>query len=253
MTRWLLAALIDWIILGLVLYGSWRWPSPPVILLALIVLGNRQHAIGVLGHDGAHFNITHRRWLNDALTQLVVAWPLGLSLEGYRMFHCIRHHRAIALGDSLSDPETHHRDRFPRRHAYPVTVARKFMLFVGDLSGVTSVPEFLSLARYEIFPHTGRTDKIGLFVFWATVTSAAWTFHLLPLVGLWFTALLTSFWAFARLRMWREHFGVAGTNDIPVPWWGFLFHLPHNIGEHAEHHACAWRPFYQLGKEGFTK
>lgn len=248
MILWLIVAVTDWTVMAAALFAAHHWPNPVVIFGAIFVLGNRQHALGVLGHDGAHYSITRTRSLNDLLTQVFVAWPLGLSLSGYRAFH-LTHHRAIAAPGKLFDPEERHRLRFLQRHYPAEGEPRKLMLFFTDLCGATSISEFISLARREIFPHTTVAEKTGLALFWAAVLMIAWRFHALPLIAIWFTALLTSFWAFARLRMWREHFGVIGTNDTPVPWWGFLFHLPHNIGEHAEHHAHPARPFYELGRQ----
>src|ERR1700681_702950 len=89
---WLRDAALDWAVilgaLGLVHVFS----NPVTWLLALLIIGNRQHALAILGHDGTHFTLSHDRRLNDFLTNLFAFWPMGLTASGYAALH-FRHTR----------------------------------------------------------------------------------------------------------------------------------------------------------------
>lgn len=247
MTRWLIAALIDWTVIVASMAAIWRWPlcAP----LAIFVIGTRQHALGVLGHDAAHGSIS-RTWLNDALGQVLCWWPIGVGLDSYRWFH-LSHHRSISRRWREDDPELWHMAKFPAVYDVPLTTGHKLRWFALDLIG-GGVPEFLTLLRM-LLGHTSERDILGPLYLWALAIGAVIWLRLwwVPLV--WIIAMSTSNWAVARLRTWREHIGTAGTWDTPVPWWGFLIHLPHNIGEHVEHHKFSWRPFHQLGRYSDAK
>src|SRR6185312_1502992 len=84
---WLKDAALDWaVILGA--FGVVHLFSSPVLWLpALLIIGNRQHALAILGHDGTHFTLSHDRRLNDYLTNMLAFWPLGLTVSGYRALH----------------------------------------------------------------------------------------------------------------------------------------------------------------------
>jgi fatty acid desaturase len=36
---------------------------PLVMLLAIVVIGNRQHALSIMAHDGGHFLAAKNKWL----------------------------------------------------------------------------------------------------------------------------------------------------------------------------------------------
>ena len=74
------------------------WAAP----IALLVLGNRQRALGNILHDAAHRNLTRKRLLNDLVTRALIAPLLFASLSHYRELH-FRHH--LDLGAQDADPD----------------------------------------------------------------------------------------------------------------------------------------------------
>ena len=81
---------------SLVVYEPWMSP------FALLVLGNRQRALGNILHDAAHRNVTRDRRVNDLVTRALIAPLLFLSLPRYRDLH-FRHH--LDLGAPGTDPD----------------------------------------------------------------------------------------------------------------------------------------------------
>src|SRR6185369_6118376 len=58
------------------------WPDPLVILLAVLVIGTRQHALFVVAHDAAHYLLYENRKLNDRVGRFC-ATVQGLSMCTY--------------------------------------------------------------------------------------------------------------------------------------------------------------------------
>ena len=67
--------------------GQW-W----AYVLAALVIGSRQQALGVLVHDATHYLLFTNRRVNDLVSDLFCAFPLGISTTLYRHTH-FKHHR----------------------------------------------------------------------------------------------------------------------------------------------------------------
>lgn len=246
MIRWLSAALIDWAIIVVAMTAAALHPNVLVIAVAIIVVGNRQHALGVLGHDGAHGLVARWGWLNDLLTVALISGPMGIPLRAYREFH-LQHHRLLGTKD---DPELWHKSGFPWMRsvmfAPVVGFRRKATLFILDLLGVTAAPE-VAVLYVMIWTYGRARDAAWLACFVVPAVALGWYFGVpLLCVVIWYAATYSSFWAFGRLRIWREHIGTDGTLNPAVPWWGFLIHTPHGVGYHLEHHRNMRLAFHQL-------
>src|SRR5208282_4423229 len=61
---WLRDAVLDWAVIVGAVTVAHVFSNPLTWLLALLVIGNRQHALAILGHDGTHFTLSHDRRLN---------------------------------------------------------------------------------------------------------------------------------------------------------------------------------------------
>jgi len=56
------------------IYLCERFWSPLMYLLAIAIIGARQHALLILMHDGVHYRLFRNRRLNDCVSELL-AWP----------------------------------------------------------------------------------------------------------------------------------------------------------------------------------
>jgi fatty-acid desaturase len=107
--RWLRRALLDWVIIILCFRAAhWSLFETTSLLLRVatlvplvVVIAARQHALGILAHDGAHRLICRSHFLNDFLANFLCEWPLMSNLGGYRAFH-FEHHRKVGTPE---DPE----------------------------------------------------------------------------------------------------------------------------------------------------
>jgi fatty acid desaturase len=236
--RWLAAAAVDWCVIALTFVLVARIDHPLGYVLAVVPLGSRQQALGALFHDAAHHLFTGKRWHNDVVGNLVAAWPLGLTLGGYRRYH-FAHHRHLGTPE---DPEMHHKGLL-RQWSLP---ARPTALgwFAADLFGA-GLPHLVAAGK--LTRPTRVAEALGLVVFWSLVGALSWHLGALWVVVLWVVSIATVFWSGVRLRIWTEHLGSKHTHRIHVPEWVEQFIMPHNIGLHWEHHQHPTVPFYNLG------
>jgi fatty acid desaturase len=238
------------------------WPNPLVIILAVIVIGTRQHALFVIAHDAAHYLLYERRWLNDAVGRTCAAVQ-GLSMCTYRVIHRLHHNNLYGA----LDPDTALHGGYPRGKWY---LLRKLL---KDLSGLTAwktyayflggAPALNTATNVALRPLDDTSEKlrrearqdrnvvIALDV--AALALFAWSGHLLQYLVLWVLPLFTVVQAILRLRAVAEH---GATTDFSSPltaartntgprWVEWLL-FPHHVNYHIEHHLYASVPHYNL-------
>lgn len=236
--RWMVAMAGDWLVIVAAFIAAGLVNHWLIYLLAVIVVGNRQHALLILMHEGSHRLISRRVWLNNWSARLFCAWPAGTPLLGYRAFH-FAHHRHLG---TAQDPELKHKALFRQEFTLPAKRRRFVRLFFTDLAGLGS----RNLLRFIVdLVRPARREMAGIALFWASVVALAWALDGLWVVALWFSALMTSNWAFFRLRIWLEHQGTSGTQRVALKRWQRLI-APHNTYLHYEHHRWPAVPFWNL-------
>ena len=238
------------------------WPNPFVILLAVVLIGTRQHALFIVTHDAAHYLLYERRWLNDFVGR-ACATPSGLSMCSYRVIHRMHHNN---LYGEL-DPDTALHGGYPRGRLYLI---RKLL---KDLSGLTAwktyayflfaAPALNTATNKAIRPlddtserlrKEARSDRNGVIAFHVVALAIAiWSGYLVQYLVLWVLPLVTVVQAILRLRAIAEH-GATTDFSSPLtaartnlgPAWLRWALFPHNVNFHIEHHLYASVPMYNL-------
>lgn len=237
--RLLFAFAIDWsVIVGLFALG-YQIHNPLCWILVWFLLGTRQHAIGVLGHEGTHLRAHKTQWINDLVCNVLCFWPMGFDIKGFRRFH-LEHHRNP---NASTDPELK-----IKRVVYPIyelplprrKVRGAFLCaLVG--SGIPELIAFASLAR----PRNWK-EIAGPVSFWIIALSLMFSTHTLWIAAVWLLCNLTSYWAVFRIRIYTEHIAIEGTHRTSAKWWQRFLFLPNNIGYHYEHHKWPSIPYWNL-------
>ena len=238
------------------------WPNPLVILISVVVIGTRQHALFVIAHDAAHYLLYERRWLNDFIGRLC-ATVQGLSMCTYRAIHRLHHNN---LYGEL-DPDTALHGGYPRGRWY---LARKLL---KDLSGQTAwktyayflggAPALNTATNVAVRPLDDTSNKLRaeakrdrnvvVAVHLVALAAFAWSGYLVEYLVLWVLPLVTVVQALLRLRAIAEHgattdfsspLTAARTNTGPA-WLAWLI-FPHHVNYHIEHHLYASVPHYNL-------
>ena len=250
------------VIAAAIAVGLYFWPNPLVLLLSILVIGTRQHALFVIAHDAAHYLLYQRRWLNDAVGRLC-ATVQGLSMCTYRVIHRLHHNN---LYGEL-DPDTALHGGYPRGRAYLVKKLLK------DLSGLTAwktyayflggAPALNTATNVALRPLDDTSGKLRdearrdrntvIVVQLLLLALAAWSGYLLQYLVLWVLPLATVVQAILRVRAIAEH-GATTDFSSPLtaartnlgPAWLRWALFPHNVGYHIEHHLYASVPQYHL-------
>lgn len=226
---WLYRVGVNWaVVVAAMGLALWSWWLVPV---AWFAIATRQHALSILGHDGAHGHICARSWWNDALANVFCLWPINADVRSYRTMH-FAHHRLLG---TAADPERdlHALSSDPRR-------ARRFMLdMLGG--GLREVIAAAATVRPSPAVYVGNAVMALLFV-----AMGAW---LVPV--LWWVSLATAYWAIFRLRVYTEHVGAPGGTHRQKrpPLWQRLVYLPELTWLHWEHHRSPGTPLLALSSD----
>jgi len=257
------AILHDFAVLALAIGAAlYFWPHPLVVLLAVIIIGTRQHALFIVAHEAAHYLLYDNRRLND-LVGRGCAMAQGLSMCTYRVIHRLHHNN---LYGEL-DPDTALHGGYPRGRAYLVKKLLK------DLAGVTAwktyayflggAPALNTTTNVALRPLDDTSEKlrrdaksdrnlvIGFHL--ALLVLFAWSGYLVQYLVLWILPLITVVQAILRLRAIAEH-GATTDFSSPLtaartnlgPAWLRWALFPHNVSYHVEHHLYASVPQYNL-------
>src|SRR5882672_200851 len=240
----------------------WFWPNPLVIVLAVLVIGTRQHALFVIAHDATHYLLFQNRKINDFVGR-ACAMLQGLSMCTYRVIHRLHHNN---LYGEL-DPDTALHGGYPRGKAYLVKKLLK------DLSGFTAwktyayflggAPALNTTTHVALRPlddtsgklrREARSDRNLVIGFHLVLLALfAWSGYLMQYLVLWILPLVSVVQAILRLRAIAEHGATtdfsspltAARTNVASAWLEWLI-FPHHVNYHIEHHLYASVPHYNL-------
>ena len=238
---WTKDLILDWLILMLVISSAYFFPNPFTVILCLLVVGNRQHALAILGHEGTHYRISHNRKLNDFLSNILCFWPLGLTASGYRILHN-KHHRNTG---TEHDPElAHKRSRSPQWDL-PASPSRILKYAFLDIIGL-SLPDYWIIVSYS--KPEKNTEYVPLALWHIVFLSTCLITGFWWVALLWYICLVTTFMMSFRLRLWLEHQGTSETHRLHLTPLQAAILAPHNIWLHWEHHKYVSIPYFNLPK-----
>jgi fatty acid desaturase len=239
--RWVLTCICNWLVVFACFYVAYDYQSLWVDALVVIVVGNRQHAIALLGHEGSHYTLSSNRQWNDFLTGILTLWPLGVSLPGYREFH-FKHHQNVGTTD---DPELDHKRAFAPGYDLPITRSKIIFYFFKDMLCLSSNEVLLAM---KFFTPKNKVHLLIPFLLMGSIASTLIYFGFFWVVILWFIAIYTSFWAFFRIRIYIEHVGTNETHRVEAnPLLNLIF-FPHGSDAHWEHHQWPNMLYYHRQK-----
>jgi fatty acid desaturase len=252
------AILAEWLAIaaavavGVWLTHTWSW----VWVLFVPFLGARQHALAILAHDVAHFRLCADQRANDTLGNLLVAWPVFISVESFRHFHGL-HHRFLAeqADGNRRIWHTHRADGTPTAEwSFPKTTAQLAVMVGRRAALLTGLFWILRGIIGGFYLTASWRSALARILYYGTAAAA------ITAVGgggaflrYWLVPYCTWHIAIQYVRLICEHSAVRS----PVPGYGDtrttipgllarVFVLPRHVGYHIEHHWYPSVPFYRL-------
>lgn len=217
-------------------YGGWA------VAPSLLILGNRQRALGNVLHDLSHRNVSRRAKVNDFVARGLVAPLCFADFDHYRKTHLAHH---MHLGHPQHDPDfmpSAGPDRSCWRETFVANVVSPKLWF-GTLAGDFVKPLRRSKRLYMALWWGGLLTAIGATTGWETSAT---------FLALWLAARASVFFLITLFREMCDHFGrdpggiFQFSRDItaggPLGW---LIH-PKNNGYHLTHHLLPTVPYYHL-------
>jgi len=232
------------------IYLCERFWSPLVYLLAIAIIGARQHALLILMYDGVHYRLFRNRRLNDCVSELL-AWPHLVAARSYRKNH-IAHHRYL---NSEKDPDWKRRQGDPA-WVFPKPADDLARLLFRDVSGLNALV-LIRLAASLISADTvSAMFLIARYGFYAvSLTLIVYMGALKCFALYWVIPLFTWLVMIMRVRSIAEHSAIesadavyAQTRTTRAAWLERIFLAPKNVNYHLEHHFFPSVPFYRLPK-----
>jgi fatty acid desaturase len=246
---------LEWMGIAAAIALSERFFSVPLYIVAVLWIAARQHALAILMHEGAHFRLFRSRFLNDAASELLLAWPLLMTTRAYRRSH-FAHHRHV---NTVEDPDWVRKQT--EEWAFPKDRRDLAWMLFKDASGL-SLPRW-ALMVVALSGLAGRAEVRRTLAEWpllvaralclAAATAAAVRLDLgRPLLLYWFIPLWTWFLAIMHIRSIAEHFAIDDERALTRTRTTYpsllerLFVCPKNIGYHLDHHLFPSVPFHRL-------
>jgi fatty acid desaturase len=246
----------EWMVLAGAIVLSEIARHPVAYMAAVLVIGARQHALGIIVHDAVHYRfLPEKRW-NDWIANLLAGWPTFLPVELFRAAHG-PHHRYLGGkrdGNRIAWKTHDPAGALTPEWTYPKSrtgLAWKILRRVLGWTGLFWITRGLRTPATLGWP----VAKTVLFIAYYTVALTC-----VLLAGAerlafvyWIVPYCTWHIAIQYVRLICEHSG--RINDDPAfagirstcP--GFLARmlvLPCHVGYHIEHHWYPSVPLYNL-------
>jgi fatty acid desaturase len=244
-------ALLDWALIAVAVVACQRFWHPVVYAITVAFIGARQHALGVLMHEGVHYRIHASKAVNEWVSDVLCAWPIGISTELYRSFRHFPHHRFIGLPDDPHRWQTYRGAwRFPMRWWLVV-----LLLALEAVVGSLNLAVIFVLSTLYARGHVARLARLA--VMGAVVALAVRGGWARGMVLYWLIPLAVWVPVLNVFRTMAEHAGVKGpaggdggdgssTRTTLAGWLAKTFLFAHNINYHVEHHLYPSVPFHRL-------
>ncbi|HNO74129.1 MAG TPA: fatty acid desaturase [Nitrosomonas mobilis] len=221
--------------MGLAIYVDSFWMT----LLAIVIIATRQNILGLLVHEQVHSLGFRGRW-GDIICNLLAAYPLGITVQGYANVH-LSHHKHYFTD---RDPD------FLRKSGidwiFPMAPLHLAKLLASDLLGLSFIKllKGKKLTNSDVFKRPYWIPNwIRPFYYAALVIGLIYTQTWGVFLIYWLLPLMTILPVIVRLGAITEHvynLPQASVNEssplIILRWWERLL-LPNlNFTLHAYHH-----------------
>lgn len=219
-------------------------------LFAVIFIGARYLALGLIMHESVHQLISKNKFLNDWLSEIFCAWPLVISMRSYRVKH-LAHHAKLNTED---DPDFI--AKFDPHWRFPMKKRQFFKVLGIQLSGIGVFETFRVMSSAQMKTKKDKAPRwyniLRISFYFIILAIFIGTGHVIDLVLYWLIPFVTWTQIANRLRRIAEHSGIPNKSadlQTRTTTHGLLtriFLAPKFISYHNEHHIYPGIPCYNL-------
>ena len=246
--RGLLQIALEWLGIAAGIFVCNRYWHPALYILAVIWIGARQNALAVMMHESVHYRLLRNRRWNDWIGEFFTAWPVMVTVNGFRQTHWA-HHRHV---NKPEDPDWQRKQtelfEYPKSGLDMIFITLKYWL------GFYAIKQLAEVNQAAKIPAGLKYSRLA---FYLAVAAASIVFHFwIGLLIYWIVPLFTYFLWIIYVRGVAEHFGgieerehlLEKTRHIECNLFERLLIAPNYIHVHIGHHLYPSVPFYNLRK-----
>lgn len=242
-TGYLFQWCLSWLSVVIAIAVAVRADHIAVTVAAILFVGTRQNLLALLMHEQTHWLGSRSRW-GDYFCELFVAYPLMVTLEGYRGVHLAHH------GNYFTDADPDYVRKQGREWTFPQQIGFFAVVVLRDLTGLNVIKNLRSKSlsqpdptiKARFYPPRWLRPAFLLALCTCLTLTHTWPIFLLY----WLLPLLTVMQGIIRLGAITEHkYNLVNpsveesTPLIELLWWEKLL-LPNlNFTLHVYHH---WFP-----------
>jgi fatty acid desaturase len=250
--RGIMSVIKEWTLILLTAYLCENYFSWPLYIFAVIFIGARLLALGLIMHESVHGLVSKNKMLNDILAELFCAWPLFISMRSYRVKH-LAHHKWLNTED---DPD--YVAKTDEKWNFPMSFKNFLKIIITQISGLGVFETFRVMSskqmkiKKEKTPLWYHISRISFYLI--IITFFLYLDKGMILVKYWIIPFATWTQFANRIRRIAEHSGIKNkalamqTRTTKHSFLMRLFLVPKNISYHCEHHLYPRIPCYHLPK-----
>ena len=229
------------------------YPHPVLYIVGVMWISARQHAIAILLHEASHYRILKNKSANDLIGEVLLGFPLFVTVRSYRNSHNA-HHRYMNTDDdpdwvSKETPEW----EFPKSRKELVFMLAKIAL-AGNILWMIKLIAKGGRSSHRV----AKKANSGIFVagrigYYAALCVILTYFGWWPEFFLfWIVPMFTWLQVILRIRSIAEHFGLeydhelTGARTTYPSLFDRLFLVSKNVWYHLDHHLYPSVPFFNL-------
>jgi fatty acid desaturase len=239
----------EWAVVFATIAIAQKLRNPLAYVLAVLIVGSRQHAMLILMHEAVHFRLFKNKRLNEIVGEVFLAWPCLVSMRAFGKNH-LAHHRHL---NTAEDPDIKRKRNDPEWR-FPMPRSRLNWIMLKQFTGlgfVYLVKVFHSLDKNTDDETTRyKMARFGFYFAIAAIIIYAGVFKLFLMY--WAVPFLTWLMFIFRIRTMSEHPKVERTSAYSTSLeykLGLIERMlvtPKYAFYHMEHHSYPSVPFYRL-------